>query len=154
MAGSFWGSSIVRASTWTLKRALMNWRAFSPCSGLREVMVTCAPSWARRGVRSVGVEHDGDAERVEHGVLRHGQQLLAGRHVGAADPDGGVGQVFRSAGEDASVDQVADVTLGHPAVTHDRVRTGVVGHDLVEHARQPGAVELKQELAHCRTHLP
>ena len=36
------------ASTWTLKRALMNCRAFSPCSGLREVIVTWAPSLARR----------------------------------------------------------------------------------------------------------
>src|SRR3954468_1264174 len=34
------GSLRVTASTWTLKRALMNCRAFSPCSGFREVMVT------------------------------------------------------------------------------------------------------------------
>ena len=34
------GSLRVTASTWTLNRALMNCRAFSPCSGLREVMVT------------------------------------------------------------------------------------------------------------------
>ena len=38
----------VVASTATSKRALMNWRALSPCSGLREVMTTLTPSRASR----------------------------------------------------------------------------------------------------------
>jgi len=80
--------------------------------------------------------------------------LLARRHVVAADPDGGVLQVLGSAGEDAAVDEIANVTLGDPAVAHDVVRAGVVSHDLVEHAGQPGTVELEQKLTHCRNHLP
>ena len=94
------------------------------------------------------------AERREQRVLRHREQLLAGRHVVAADPDRGVVQILRAAGEDAAVDQVADVVLGDAAVAHDDVGAGIVGDDLVEHARQPGAVELEQKLAHRRIHLP
>ena len=47
-SGSPEGSASATASTSTSNRAPMNWRALSPCSGLREVMVTCAPSLASR----------------------------------------------------------------------------------------------------------
>src|SRR5215217_6842783 len=47
-SGRVAGSLRVTAWTWTLNRALMNCRAFSPCSGLREVMVTSAPSLANK----------------------------------------------------------------------------------------------------------
>ena len=42
------GSLSVVDSTATSNRALMNWRALSPCSGLREVMITLTPLRARR----------------------------------------------------------------------------------------------------------
>jgi hypothetical protein len=63
-------------------------------------------------------------------------------------------QVLDASREDAAVDQIADVLLGHPAIAHDGVGAGIVGDDLIEHAGHPGAVELEQELAHCRTHCP
>ena len=88
---------------------------------------------------------------IEHRVLRHREELLAGRHVAAADPDGRVVQVLGSTGEDASMDQIADVGFGDAAVAEDIVGARVVGNDLVEHTRQAGTVELKQQLSHCRT---
>src|SRR6266571_673149 len=102
----------------------------------------------RRGVRPVRVEHRRHREGLEHRLRRRGEQLLAHRDVRAADEDRGVLQVLGTAREDAAVDQVADIGLDDAAV---------VGHDPVEHARQPGAVELQQQLTHqdsCSTMKP
>ena len=178
------------ASTCTLNRAPMNWRAFSPCSGFlggdRDLGAVTGEEprgplahrpGARQnhdvlplhvahrfldldhrrdggGVGAVRVEHDGDPERIEQRILGHRQQLLARGHVGAADPDGRVVQILGAAGEDAAVDQVADVALGDAAVAHDEVGAGIVGDDLIEDARQPRAVELEQKLAHRKTGPP
>ena len=84
-------------------------------------------------------------------VLRHREELLAGRHVAATDPDGGVLQVLGSAREDAPVNQVADVALGDPTIAHDVVGARVIGNDLIEHAGQAGTVELEQKLSHRET---
>src|SRR5207253_10532867 len=82
---------------------------------------------------------------------------LAHGDVRAADEDSGVLQVLGTAREDAAADQVADLGLDDAAVAHHLVGAAVVGHDPVEHARQPGAVELKQQLTHqdsCSTMKP
>src|SRR5881628_3130740 len=102
----------------------------------------------RGGVRPVRVEHRRHREGLEHRLRRRGEQLLAHRDVRAADEDGGVLQVLGTAREDAAVDQVADVGLDDAAVAHHLVGAAVVGHHPVEHARQPGAVELQQQLTH------
>src|SRR5207244_1973538 len=73
--------------------------------------------------------------------------------VGPADPDRRVVEIFRAAREQAAVNEVAHVGLGHAAVAHHHVRARVVSHHLIEHARQPRAVELQQELAHSRFRL-
>ena len=41
--------------------------------------------------------------------------------------------------------------FGHAAIAHDDVGAGIIGDDLIEYARQAGAVELEQELAHRGT---
>jgi hypothetical protein len=51
-------------------------------------------------------------------------------------------QVLGTSGEDATVDEVADVTLSYPSIAHHNVGAGIVGDDLIENARQPGTVEL------------
>ena len=71
---------------------------------------------------------------TEQCLLRGLEQFLSRRHVAAADEDGGVLQVLRTAREDAAMDEVADVILGNATATHHHVRTAVVRDDLVEHA--------------------
>ena len=190
MPGSFCGSSIVVASTWTLKRALMNWRAFSPCSGLREVMVTRAPSRASRPAArwptgpvparmttfrpfrspSVSSIFTTAATAVVFDPLessmtdtRRGSNMASCAIASSCSPADMLlppiqtAVLCRSLGPRVKMQpwiEIADVTLGDPAVAHDLVRAGVVGDDLVEHAGQPGTVELEQELAHRRSHLP
>src|SRR5829696_3515681 len=96
----------------------------------------------------VGVQHDRYAEGREQSVLRHGEELLAGGHIVAPDPDRGVVQVLGAAGEDASVNQVPDIAFSNSAIAHDDISAGVIGNDLIERARQARAVELEQELTH------
>ncbi len=62
-------------------------------------------------------------------------------------PAGETAIEYRDAPVSEQAQQPPETRGGHRAVA------GVVGHDLVEHARQPGTVELKQELAHTRTTL-
>ena len=107
----------------------------------------------RRGIGAVGVQHDGDGEFTEERVLRHCQELLAGGHVASPDPHGGVVEILGTAGEDAAVNEIADVAFGHTTVAQHDIGGGIIGHDLIENARQPRTVELKQELAHRGSHL-
>jgi hypothetical protein len=62
-------------------------------------------------------------------------------------------EILGAAGEDAAVNEIADVAFGHPTVAHHDIGAGIVGHDLIEKAWQPRTVELKQELAHWGSHL-
>ena len=67
--------------------------------------------------------------------LAHGrEQPFAGRHVGAADEDRGVVQVFGSAREDGAVHEIADRVFGDAAVAHDLVGAAVEGDDAIEDA--------------------
>ena len=75
-------------------------------------------------------------------VAHRVQQPLAGGHVGAADEDGGVVQILRSAREDRAVHEIADRVFGHAAVAHDLVRAAVVRDHAVEDARVRRGVEL------------
>ncbi len=100
------------------------------------------------GVGPVRVEHDRDLERLEQRILRHREELLACRHVAAADPDRRVVKILHAAREDAAVNQIADVRFGHATIAHDDVGAGIIGDDLIEYAGEAGAIELEQELAH------
>src|SRR5947208_15604833 len=79
--------------------------------------------------------------------------MFTRRQFDPSDPDRRVEEYFRAEREQAAVNEVADVGLGHAAVAHHHVRARVVRHHLIERARQPRAVELQQELAHSRFRL-
>src|SRR6185312_16692676 len=99
-------------------------------------------------IRSVRVQHHRDAERTEDGLLRCREDLLTYGHVAAADEHRGVGEIFRSAREDAPVNQIAYIVLGHSAALHDGIRAAVVCDDFVERAGESIRIELKQEFFH------
>ena len=68
-------------------------------------------------VRPVWVEHHRHPHRAEERLRDRGEQSLAGGHVGAADEDRGVVEIFRPAGEDGAVHENA---LGWTAVSRCR----------------------------------
>jgi hypothetical protein len=101
----------------------------------------------RRGVRAVGVEHARHLQAVlrDHRLANLGEHLFAGSHVRAAHEDRGAVQVLRPAGEDAALDEVADLLRRDAAVGEDVFGPRVHGHDAVEDARLRVGVELEED---------
>ncbi len=100
------------------------------------------------GVRSVRVEHDGDAHRAEEGLAHGGEEPLAGGHVGAADEDRRVAKVFRTSGKDRAVHEIPDGIFRDAPIAHHLVGASVVGDNAVEDAGVGRAVQLQKQFAH------
>ena len=77
------------------------------------------------------------------------QRALAGRHISAADEDGRVVEILRTAREDGAVHEIANRVLGHGAVAQHLVGASVERDDAIEGARVRRAVEVQEQRAHC-----
>src|SRR5450631_1330347 len=102
-----------------------------PCDGGRS-----------RGIRTIAIEHDRDAEIAEELGAHGGQHGLTLRHIAAADEDGGVALVLGSSSENRAVYQSTDILGVYSAVGTNMIGAAVVSDDVVEDGRKRVRIKL------------
>jgi len=125
---------------------------------VRQIEVSRGSSNGRcgRGIGTVGIEKHRYAqpELWQHVPAGLRQQLLPRPDVAAANKEGGVLEIFGSAGEDGTMHQVADLLGPHTGVAKDLVRARIERHDSIEDAWLRIAIELNENFAFVHAHNP
>jgi hypothetical protein len=86
------------------------------------------------GVRAARIKHYGNADRSEKRLADFLDDRLPQRDVGAANKNGGAGEVLSAAGEHGAVDEALDVIHRDSRVTEEDVHAGIDSRDRVKDA--------------------